>query len=54
MIDVRMRDDDEIERADVEIERRRVLVVGVAAALEHAAFDEKPRAPRVDAIARSR
>ena len=46
MVDVRVRHDDEIEGADVEVERRRVLLVGVAAALEHPAVDEEARVRR--------
>jgi hypothetical protein len=48
---MRMRNDDEVEGADIEIQRCRVLVVGIAAALEHAALDKEPRATGSHAIA---
>ncbi len=41
MVDVGMRDDDEIERPNVEGKRGPVLVVGVVSALEHAAVDQE-------------
>lgn len=51
MVDMRVGDDDEINRARVEVERAEVLVVGVAAALKQPAIDQESGMVRVDAKA---
>ena len=41
MIEVRMGEQDEIQRAHIEVQRGKILAIGVAAALEHAAIDQE-------------
>ena len=52
VVDVGVGEDDEIERRGVEVQRARVLFVGVPPALEHPAVDQEPPLRAVDAKAR--
>jgi hypothetical protein len=54
VVDVRVRDQHEVERARIEGEGLRVLRVGLPPALEHAAVDEKAQSRRLHEEARAR
>jgi hypothetical protein len=51
MVEVGMREQHEVEPAQVEAERREVAAAGVAAALEQAAVDKKAHVRRLDQVA---
>jgi len=54
VIDVGMRQDDEIDRSGIEVEGATILVTRFAPALEHAAIDQKAHAVGFQQVAGAR
>ena len=54
VIDVRVREQHELDRGGIERERCAIFTVGVGTALEHAIIDQKRAAGGLDAVTRAR